>query len=149
MKKNSPYLDKLRDPRWQQKRLKIFERDKFTCQECGNTDKPLAVHHLSYNGEPWETPDEMLLTVCEVCHSNMEETLKTIRTLIPKHFGALREVCDFLRIDKSDSLESILIWCGEPLFVQSLRAQIEALRNVYDRGHAEGTRLSKDAPNEN
>lgn len=28
------YSQKLRDPRWQKKRLEILERDSFTCQHC-------------------------------------------------------------------------------------------------------------------
>lgn len=64
------YSEKLRDPRWQKKRLLILERDEFTCRSCGNSSKTLHVHHLSYikGNSPWEYPDKNLLTLCEVCH---------------------------------------------------------------------------------
>jgi uncharacterized protein YbaR (Trm112 family) len=64
------YIDKLRDPRWQIKRLKIFERDKFTCQKCSTTTKTLVVHHKEYRNacEPWDYPDDCLITYCEDCH---------------------------------------------------------------------------------
>lgn len=42
------YAFKLKDPRWQRKRLEILQRDNFTCQECYATDKELNVHHLIY-----------------------------------------------------------------------------------------------------
>ena len=64
------YKTKLLDPRWQKKRLKIFERDKFTCQECKETEKTLHVHHEYYlpDIEPWDYPDEAFKTLCVDCH---------------------------------------------------------------------------------
>ena len=64
------YSEKLKDPRWQKKRLEIFERDKWTCQICGDIDKTLHVHHIKYiyGKNPWDVPDYYLLTLCEECH---------------------------------------------------------------------------------
>jgi hypothetical protein len=64
------YSDKLRDPRWQKKRLEIFERDGFACQSCGDNTEMLCVHHLYYEKgkEPWEYENEALLTLCNPCH---------------------------------------------------------------------------------
>lgn len=67
------YSDKLRDPRWQKKRLKIFERDNWMCLGCGTTDNTLSVHHMKYCGYPWEIEDEYLITVCDYCHERIEE----------------------------------------------------------------------------
>ena len=69
------YFDKLKDPRWQKKRLKILERDEFTCQLCNSTDKTLNVHHLFYfkNHDPWDYLDTMLLTLCQDCHGEMKD----------------------------------------------------------------------------
>jgi hypothetical protein len=66
------YAEKLKDPRWQKKRLKILERDNWTCKICFATDKTLHVHHLFYfrNKEPWEVHDGFLITVCEDCHES-------------------------------------------------------------------------------
>jgi hypothetical protein len=70
----SPYQKKLRDPRWQKKRLEILERDEWRCQRCRSTEKTLAVHHRVYfdKEEPWEVADTALETLCEECHQ--EET---------------------------------------------------------------------------
>jgi hypothetical protein len=65
------YSDKLKDPRWQRKRLEIMGRDNFTCVACANTDRTLTVHHLWYTGEPWEAPDSDLQTLCEPCHDEL------------------------------------------------------------------------------
>lgn len=64
------YPEKLRSPLWQKKRLEIFQRDNFSCQNCGNTELTLQVHHVEYLGslDPWEYPNDMLKTLCEPCH---------------------------------------------------------------------------------
>lgn len=67
------YAERLRDPRWQKKRLDILSRDDWKCQHCLSGDKPLHVHHIKYSGEPWETPDELLLSLCEPCHDALGE----------------------------------------------------------------------------
>jgi hypothetical protein len=67
---NRPYIEKLKDPRWQKKRLIILQRDNWTCQKCGSKEKCLNVHHVFYEPcrEPWEHKDENLITLCEGCH---------------------------------------------------------------------------------
>lgn len=66
----SSYAEKLKDPRWQRKRLEILNRDEFKCVNCGTTEKSLQVHHHHYTkGDPWETPSAMLSTLCDDCHS--------------------------------------------------------------------------------
>lgn len=63
------YAEKLRDPRWQRRRLEIFQRDDWKCQLCCRTDLELHVHHLyRTNEDPWDEPDLHLLTVCQLCH---------------------------------------------------------------------------------
>jgi hypothetical protein len=63
------YVEKLRDPRWQRRRLEIFQRDNWTCQLCSRTDLELHVHHLyRTTKDPWDEPDLHLLTVCQLCH---------------------------------------------------------------------------------
>lgn len=71
------YSDKLKDPRWQRKRLEVFERDQFTCQYCESTTKTLNVHHIEYQQgcQPLEYELDMLVTLCEECHEK-EEFLK-------------------------------------------------------------------------
>jgi len=68
------YAEKIKDPRWQKRRLEILERDKWTCQECGDTTTTLHVHHLYYEKgkEPWEAEDNSLTTLCEACHDSKQ-----------------------------------------------------------------------------
>ena len=66
----TPYGKKLRDPRWQRRRLEILERDGWACALCGDDISTLAVHHRWYEKdiEPWEQSNESLVTLCERCH---------------------------------------------------------------------------------
>jgi hypothetical protein len=69
------YSEKLRDPRWQKKRLEIMQRDGFRCQECTDDSTTLHVHHTRYvkGREPWEYSNGFLVTLCEKCHENMHD----------------------------------------------------------------------------
>lgn len=85
------YSEKLKDPRWQRKRLEIMQRDDFTCKCCDSTDKPLCVHHWRYSGEPWEIGNRDLDTLCEDCHQSFEDSI----TYLKLRFGA--PLLDFLK----------------------------------------------------
>lgn len=69
------YSEKLKDPRWQKKRLEVFERDGWRCRKCGSDTNTLAVHHIKYHQgmEPWDYPSDELLTLCETCHNEEYE----------------------------------------------------------------------------
>jgi hypothetical protein len=86
------YAEKLKDPRWQKKRLEIMQRDKWTCQLCGDSRQVLHVHHKEYiNGrEPWEYDNTQLVTVCETCHSIIETVKKAAENV---DLAALRVCC--------------------------------------------------------
>ena len=68
------YQEKLQNPKWQRKRLSVFERDNHTCQLCKDTETTLQVHHLFYakGYEPWDYKDEDLITYCKHCHALVE-----------------------------------------------------------------------------
>ncbi len=96
----SEYSDKLRDPRWQRKRLEIFERDGWKCQFCGDEKSTLVVHHKLYipGREPWDYPNNHLVTLCENCHeaeyssrSEMEYRLITALKLVA-HWTDIEEL---------------------------------------------------------
>ena len=86
------YSQKLRDPRWQKRRLEILNRDDFRCQVCGAEDQTLHVHHRRYQSDPWESPDEDLETLCETCHSRINDipphSLKFVRESIDRPLRA-------------------------------------------------------------
>jgi len=65
-----PYWEKLKDPRWQKRRLEIMERDGFQCRCCRSKEKTLNVHHAFYEKgrDPWDYPEHLLRTFCQDCH---------------------------------------------------------------------------------
>lgn len=99
----SNYLELLKDPRWQKKRLEIFERDEWKCTECNKGDKQLHVHHKQYvyGKNPWDYDNSYLVTMCEKCHL-FEEQLKK------------DEAVDML--SKSCGLTRVTIWLNLSLF---------------------------------
>jgi hypothetical protein len=88
------YSERLRDPRWQKKRLKIFERDDWTCRECGRQDNTLNVHHKFYlRGcrNPWDYTAEWLETLCAGCHDRREGAIEYLhRALLLATTGELQ-----------------------------------------------------------
>jgi len=68
------YSDKLKDPKWQRKRLEILERDDFMCCSCQDDENTLHVHHKKYiyGKNPWDYENSELITLCESCHEDIE-----------------------------------------------------------------------------
>lgn len=113
------YSEKLRDPRWQKKRLEILQRDNFTCKLCSDNTTELHVHHAAYKKglDPWEYQDEWLHTVCSRCH----EHAALIRTAICLNLMANRQA-----FDAFDVLNGLII------FGQSKQA-FEVLKPMWDK----------------
>lgn len=82
--RRNAYMAKLRDPRWQKRRLEIMQRDEFRCQGCMDDESTLNVHHNYYKAdcEPWEYPDAALVTLCEECHTEETENRRSEEALL-------------------------------------------------------------------
>lgn len=74
------YFEKLKDPRWQKRRLEIMQKAKFACEKCGDEDAPLHIHHRIYRKgkQPWEYSDDELECLYEVCHMDAEHDRDTV-----------------------------------------------------------------------
>lgn len=114
------YSDKLKNPKWQRKRLEILSRDKFTCSHCytGENDGiPLHVHHLIYlpGKNPWEVPDDCLITLCERCHKIESEhystSIRELNNALSKKFPYSSQINRltrlFLSINRDDDYSFI------------------------------------------
>lgn len=96
-----------KDPRWQAKRLRVMERDKFSCRSCGDASKTLHVHHRSYEkgGRIWDTKDSDLVTLCEECHDSVEEMIKSLRMIGDSiAFLEFNGICEFKLIQLISSI---------------------------------------------
>lgn len=83
----SSYFEKLKDPRWQRKRLEAMEVKDFTCECCGDASSTLNVHHKAYfkGREPWEYEADQLTVLCELCHQDThskESFLKAVTSYV-------------------------------------------------------------------
>ncbi len=87
------YAEKLKDPRWQKKRLEVLEREDFKCEWCGDSDNTLHVHHWYYDRgkDPWEYPAAHLSALCEDCHSAASGSVKWLTLAITKVPGLKQE----------------------------------------------------------
>lgn len=100
-KSKTTYSEKLNDPRWQQLRLLVMSRDKWTCQRCQDTKETLHVHHLNYSKTalgPWDYPESELVTLCATCHKEVEEEKAGIQFFSSRmHFEAYSHVYSLLQ----------------------------------------------------
>lgn len=125
----SEYSEKLRDPRWQRKRLEVLQRDEWHCQICFDGESTLHVHHRYYERgkDPWDYPDRALVTLCESCHEEeskygAEAERGLLRTL--KNLGftstdlmALDGAFSYLnQRELSEPERSMLVWYFAELF---------------------------------
>jgi hypothetical protein len=91
MAEKTSYTDLLKHPMWQRKRLEIMQLADFRCEECGNDEVTLHVHHSYYEKDhmPWEYPNESLHCLCKNCHETITNTQKhldeQLRKLSQRH----------------------------------------------------------------
>jgi len=64
------YSEKLKNPKWQRKRLEVLNKANFTCELCHDIEETLQVHHLQYlsGKEPWEYTLDNFKCLCATCH---------------------------------------------------------------------------------
>lgn len=95
MAEDKKYLEKLKDPRWQRLRLEILQRDDFSCQSCGSNTETLHVHHLNYTGyNPWDAPENDLITLCEDCHKRESKDSKIIEIQLIRNVKSAKFLSD-------------------------------------------------------
>jgi hypothetical protein len=114
----TPYIELLRDPRWQKKRLEVMQLANFACQQCDETTKTLNVHHKAYRrgAKPWEYEASELECLCEGCHELRHQLKNRITANIAKlDAGEMMSLLGYLdaTITRFDGNESINILDGE------------------------------------
>jgi hypothetical protein len=114
------YPEKLRDVRWQKRRLEIMNRDQWKCQYCKKSAF-LNVHHLFYlpGIEPWEYDDKSLITLCEKCHQSEQRR--------QKHEAYLLEALRMNGFMADELLKLSVIIHNDPNFCQELHLKIKEL----------------------
>ena len=62
----------LRRREWRQARTACMERDDYTCQDCGATDRRLNAHHIVARRNGGNEELENLVALCISCHHKRE-----------------------------------------------------------------------------
>lgn len=103
------YAEKLADPRWQRKRLEIFNRDNWKCTQCAKGNRTLHIHHKKYikGANPWEYESHFLATLCYVCHKKEHEQI----------------------IDPERKYEHLIIYKEDPAVINTLNIQLSELQD--------------------
>ena len=120
------------DPRWQKLRLRVFERDNYTCQFCGNTSIQQHAHHKWYRDGLLAYQYELkeLITLCSICHQKthdiQEKELKKASQFLkyiffnPIDFQKLLTCMDDARLlDKEDKLLNGILGAANKLYHHS------------------------------
>lgn len=111
------YSEKLKDQRWQKKRLQLLEASGWRCEHdfCANAnEKPtLNVHHRIYlrGVDPWDYEDWAYQVVCDECHPIVQSQMEEAHKALAK-FEELRVICATLSGQCPDTVESMI----EPLY---------------------------------
>jgi hypothetical protein len=83
------YSEKLRDPRWQRRRLEKLQQQQFSCEECSDTRSTLHVHPRVYERgrDPWEYELDDLQVLCENCHESKHDQLAILNRVLSRAAG--------------------------------------------------------------
>ena len=84
--KAKSYSDKMKDPRWQKKRLEVLDSAEWACACCQDSESTLHVHHKQYlkGREPWEYDNDQLDVLCEDCHKDVHDSKDILLDVISR-----------------------------------------------------------------
>lgn len=82
--KSMTYGEQLKHPNWQRKRLERLDAANWECENCGDAEKTLHVHHRQYfkGRMAWEYEGLELAVLCETCHQAEHSALDSLRRLL-------------------------------------------------------------------
>ena len=132
------YSEKLKDPRWQKRRLEIFNRDNWTCVSCNRKDLSLHVHHIKYipGLEPWDYCPSHLVTYCEFCHNTehligdqINDCLMEVIKLNKLYVKPVSQLCTL--IEKHPAFQENLKWFLNESMIEYLKTKTQ--NNGRDR----------------
>lgn len=135
---NKNYSDKLKNPKWQKKRLEVLNLHGFKCEKCGCEDKELHVHHRFYikGREVWQYDNDVFQVLCCDCHEkehSKEKESVSIVEVVPKRFKKLIDLliecdsyCDFEINDVEMVLEFYLKHVSDKSFFSYLNSAMDS-----------------------
>lgn len=104
------YKEKLKNPKWQKKRLEILQRDEFKCCYCNDTETELQIHHLKYTQEPWHAPNKDLITLCKHCHSLVSKYKSLDVIFIEKNYYENQDMISLVVKSRENNKQHIVVY---------------------------------------
>lgn len=105
------YLEQLQTPEWAAKRREVWQRDQYTCQNCGRQKCKVCAHHIRYpkGKKPWECPLGDLVTWCMQCHEEFhQDTEVRVRSISGHQRIQQLELAGYLPVPWEEALEAEL-----------------------------------------
>lgn len=87
------YAEQMRRPEWQKVRLLVLERAGWKCEQCGEEEKMLHVHHKRYfkGRMAWDYGLDNFEALCESCHKENHQHRERIETVLASIPGYMWE----------------------------------------------------------
>lgn len=144
------YAEKLKDPRWQKKRLEILDAADWKCQSDYCQSEPnttLHVHHKIYikGNQPWEYEDWAYKVLCGPCHKLQQAFMDKSSEVLAKN-DLLCEALSNLSNDK-DAMDSFVSLCYTISFwkpkareraLHLAHLSLNSFEEAYALGHLDG-----------
>lgn len=155
------YAEKLKDPRWQERRLKILEAAGWKCSEpcCEfrNENPTLHVHHKVYirGLDPWEYEDWALQVLCEKCHKINQEIMQSAHVFLAKNPGFFLILSELSKLPPpevsniEDGISALVFFTPEirvslsKLFNTFCMSSSELIASAYSAGNKSGKDSTK------
>lgn len=121
----SEYANLLRSPLWQKKRLEILGIRGFKCEECGNTERELHVHHRWYEKglKPWEYADHVYYVLCDKCHKERHEVDDKLRVLLGSwDTRTLKDIKELIGIPTPATRSTTLFFLAQRLICEVIES---------------------------
>ena len=89
------YAEQLRHPNWQKRRLERLDASGWECQNCGEKQVTLHVHHRRYvkGRMAWEYDDIELAVLCEECHESEHESHRILDAVLATSESYGTDIC--------------------------------------------------------
>lgn len=127
------YSELLRHPMWQKKCAEIRAMDNFLCVMCQDPNEPTDVHHIYYDKDtdPWDYPDDALISLCPDCHKAVEEVIREFRKIIGRHTLSLMRSflvayanADGLGLSEKELWTTIIALLSHPNWIRDIKDEL-------------------------
>ena len=130
----SNYSEKLKNPKWQKKRLEILNIHNFKCELCGCETKELHVHHRFYikGREVWQYDNDVFQVLCCDCHKKEHSKQQKQVEVIPERYKTLIDLVE--RLNSREPLNSSYLELFlEEIYNDELKSDLtDTLMNLTD-----------------